>query len=288
MNQQRGVSLRVGAALLLAALLPVSARAQSSPPETAAASAPETEDEQDYILYQIRPGEDPSKVAHMFHLTVDQLLALNRISDPHRLSVGATLKIPDPRAVHLARLRSEKDTLAHQLAAVQGTIGDLEKTTHTLESQVAELRDAKQMLEHRQKLYPVWRTAVFITTGAAACAVIGLLVVLAKAHDEARRRHLAVKEVELLHVAMEKHRQLGAQFELKYQNLFHQSAVPRATEDRAQALRQAYDEDRDRLDTIVEEAEREIKGAAAGRTPDIASRRSKTLGVRLSAVRKSG
>jgi LysM repeat protein len=288
MNQQRGVSLRVSVVLLLAALIPVTAGAQSSPPEPPAASAAEPQDEQDYILYQIRPGEDPSKVAHMFHLTVEQLLALNRISDPHRLSVGATLKIPDPRAVRLNQLRSEKDTLAHQLAAVQGAMGDLENTTHALESQMAELRDAKQMLEHRQMLYPVWRTAVFITTGAAACAVIGLLVVLAKAHDEARRRHLAVKEVELLHVAIEKHRQLGAQFELRYQNLFNQSGVTRATQDRAQALRQAYDEDRARLDAIVEEAERDITGTAAARAADTENHRNKTPVVRLSAARKSG
>ncbi len=287
MNQQRGVALRVGVLLLLT---PIAVRvgAQSPVPEPPTAPAAESADESDYILYQVRPGEDPSKVARMFNLTVEELLARNRISDPRRLTAGATLKIPDPRALRLARLRSEKDALEQQLSAAQASRGELEQSIHALEGQVAELRTANQLLEQRQMLYPVWRAAVFIAAAAAACAGFGLLVVLAKARDEARRRQLAVKETELLRVAMEKHRQLGAQFELKYQNLFHQWGGGPVAQERAHSLLQAYEEDRARLDAIVEEAERALKGSTTTQPPEAATRRSGNPVVRLSTARKSG
>ena len=288
MNHTRcAASLAVGLAFLLAALTPLAAGAQSSQPELHVAPAHTgPDDEQNYILYQIRPGEDPSKVAHMFHLTVDELLALNHISDPHRLGVGATLKIPDPRATRLGQLQREKDGLQQQLTKAQGTIGELQTTIQSLESQVATLREAKDALERERTFYPVWRAAVFVCAAAAVAASIALLVVWAKARDESRRRQLAVKEIDLLRTAVEKHRQLGAQFELRYQNLFHQVGLPPGVQERAQALRRVYDDDRERLDAIVAEAERELKGAVA-LAPESSSKRGKAPVVRLSAARKS-
>jgi LysM repeat protein len=279
------------AVLLLTAATPVRARAQASKaqrPTTPAQAGAETDQPgaDDYIVYQVRSGEDPSKVAHMFHITVEELLALNHITDPHRLSVGATLKIPDPRATRLAKLQREKDELQQQLTTTQATIGDLQKTIGTLEADVSSLREANEKLTREQTFYPLWRAAVFICAAAALVAAVALLVMWAKARDETRRRHLAIKEAELLHIAVEKHRQLNAQFELKYQNLFH--GLPPGVQDRAEALRRAYDEDRNRLDAIVAEAERAIKRAAAALAAEPEGKRGKASVVRLSAARKSG
>ena len=290
MNHRRGAAtLGVGLAFVVAALTTGYAAAQSSGSEAHVAPAHTgPDDEQNYILYQVRPGEDPSKVAHMFHLTVEELLATNHISDPHRLGVGATLKIPDPRATRLAELQKQKDGLQQQLVKAQGTIGELQGTIHSLESQVAGLREGKEALERERTFYPIWRAAVFVSAAVAAAAAVTLLLVWAKARDESRRHKLALKEVELLHTAVEKHRQLSAQFELRYQNLFHQGGLPAGVQERAQALRRVYDDDRERLDAIVAEAERELKGAAAAAlTPESSRKRGKAPVVRLSAARKS-
>ncbi len=288
-NTRRASALAMGLAFTLNLLTAVGVVAQSSASEPHVAPAHAgPEDEDNYILYQVRPGEDPSKVAHMFHLTVEELLAINHISDPHRLSVGATLRIPDPRATRLAQLQKEKDGLQQQLVKAQGSIGELQSTIHSLESQVASLRDAKDALERERTFYPVWRAAVFVSAAAAAVAAVSLLLVWAKARDESRRHKLALKEIELLHTAVEKHRQLSAQFELRYQNLFHQVGLPAGVQERAQALRRVYDDDRERLDAIVADAERELKGAAAAAlAPESASKRGKAPVVRLSAARKS-
>ena len=71
-------------------------------------------DDQGSIEYQLRASEDPSKVAKMFHVTLDELLALNHITDPRRLTVGTTLKIPDPRASMVKQLSAEKHGLETQ------------------------------------------------------------------------------------------------------------------------------------------------------------------------------
>jgi LysM repeat protein len=245
-------------------------------------------DEPDYIVYELRPGEAASKVARMFHVTVAELLALNHITDPDRLVAGTTLRIPDPRATRMARLRTEKGALERELAAAHDAIGDLRGTIGRLESQLSDLRHAKQGLERAQLFYQFWRAGALIGAGAAVAAGFGLLVAWAKARDEARRRHLAAKEAEMLHLAVEKHRQLSGQFELKYQGLFHQVGLPAAAQARAQALRRAYDEDRARLDAIIAEAEQEIKGAAAALPAARDTKQAKAPVTRLSAARKNG
>src|SRR5690349_4031248 len=103
--------VRTGLVLLLIGAAAAAGYAQAAdpharPPADAASAA----DEQNYIVYELRAGEDPSRVAKMFHVTPDELLALNHITDARRLSVGATLKIPDPRAALVAELRADKQT----------------------------------------------------------------------------------------------------------------------------------------------------------------------------------
>src|SRR6202158_3112640 len=103
MNQKPGACLlRVVLGFVVIGVLRVSSRADTQPTAT---------DDQNYIVYQLRAGEDPSKVARMFHVTLEALLGLNQISDPHRLGVGATLKIPDPRATLVGEVRTEKEAV---------------------------------------------------------------------------------------------------------------------------------------------------------------------------------
>jgi hypothetical protein len=177
------------------------------------------------------------------------------------------LKIPDPRAARLKQLAGDKHALEGQLAGTQANIGALKTTVDQLQSQVADLREANDGLRNEQMLYHVWRVVAFVAGGAAAVLALGLLLVWAKARDAEHHAAVLLKEAEVTHAAIDKYRQLGAQFELKYQSLFHQVGTPSIVQGRAHALRAAYEEDRARLDAIVGDAERQIAAALAQVAP---------------------
>jgi hypothetical protein len=257
---------------------------QPSLAEEAAAPA----DDQSFIEYQLRANEDPSKVARMFHVTVAELLALNHIPDPRRLTVGATLKIPDPRAAAVQQLTAEKHGLETQLASSQAHVTTLQTQTDQLQAQLTDLRELNESLRGEQALYHTWRIAVFIAGGAAVVLAFGLLLAWGKARDAERHAEVLEREAAVMHAAVDKYRQLSAQFELKYQNLFHQVGMPSPVQTRAQALRAAYDDDRARLDAIVAEAERQIKGALAELSPKRETRQAQARMTPLAAARKSG
>jgi hypothetical protein len=257
---------------------------QPSPAQEAAVPA----DDQGFIEYQLRANEDPSKVARMFHVTVAELMELNHISDPHRLAVGATLKIPDPRAAAVQQLAAEKHGLETQLASAQSDKASLKMQADQLQSELADQRELNEALQSEQALYHAWRIAVFVAGGAAVVLAFGLLLAWGKARDAERHAEVLKREADVMRAAVDKYRQLSAQFELKYQSLFHQVGTPSPTQTRAQALRAAYDDDRARLDAIVAEAERQIKGALAELSPQREARQAQRRMAPLAPARKSG
>src|SRR5262249_10185981 len=121
------------------------------------ARAAEPPEDQGYIIYQLRAGEDPGTVARMFRVSVSDLLALNHISDAHRLATGANLKIPDPRAVLVEQLRRENAAVAAQLSAAQSTVAQLQANLASAQSTLAGLRDANESLHASLAFYEVWR-----------------------------------------------------------------------------------------------------------------------------------
>jgi LysM repeat protein len=268
----------------LVALISVVLIRQPSVAEDAAAPA----DDQGFIEYQLRANEDPSKVARMFHVTVAELLALNHIPDPRRLTVGTTLKIPDPRAEAMKQLTAEKQGLEAHLASAQAHVTTLQSQSDQLQAQLADLRELNESLRGEQALYHTWRIAVFVVGGAAVVLAFGLLLAWGKARDAERHAEVLEREAEVMRAAVDKYRQLSAQFELKYQSLFHQVGMPSPVLTRAQALRAAFDDDRARLDAIVAEAERQIKGALAELSPKREARQAQARMTPLTAARKSG
>lgn len=284
MSATFGVPPKAGALALLGMLLIVPRALLADTEEV----APVPADEQSFIEYQLRPNEDPSKVAHMFHVPLEDLLALNHVADARRLAAGSTLRIPDPRAALVKRLSTEKTGVERQLAGAQAEVTALKNSLGQLHAELADLRAANEEMRGEQTLYRVWRTAVFVSGGIAAALALGLLLIWAKAREAERHNAILLKEAEVMHTAFEKYRLLGGQFELKYQSLFHQVGLPPAVQHRAHALRAAYEEDRAHLDAVVADAEREIKDALAGLSN---KRESAHAAVRLAAVtaaRKGG
>jgi chaperonin cofactor prefoldin len=259
---------------------------QASRAEEAAAATPAAD--QSLIEYQLRANEDPSKVARMFHVGLDELLALNRIADPRRLTVGTVLKIPDPHESLVKQLTAEKQGLETQLASAQVNVTALKTQADQLQSELTDQRDINEEFRSEQALYHTWRIAVFVAGGMAVVLALGLLLAWGKARDAEQHADVLKREAEVMRAAADKHRQLSAQFELKYQSLFHQVGMPAPAQARAQALRAAYDDDRARLDAIVAEAERQIKGALEALSPKRQTRVAEGRVAPLAAARKSG
>jgi hypothetical protein len=280
-------SAAVELALLLTLLVPVATRAEM-PGRGRAAAVGVPPGANDYIEYQLRPGEDPSKVARMFHVTIEELLALNHISDPRRLGVGALLRIPDPRASMLAQLRQEKDALEQQAATGQTRLNAQQQTIDDLESQATRLRRANKALQHNELLYKLWQAAVLVGVAMALILGLSLVAVRARMHVQDKRLTLANKQLEVLRIAIDKYRKLGGQFELRYQSLFHHVAPPGNVPPKAQTLRRVYEDDCTRLDAIVAEAEREITNTLGSLQPEAGPKSAKALMLRLSTVRKNG
>jgi LysM domain-containing protein len=277
------VQLCVALLLLTSSLGPARAISNSS---STATTLPAPNDDQTKIVYQLRPGEDPSQVARIFHVTVDELLALNHIKDARHLAVGATLEIPDPRGSVLKELQAETASRGQQLAAAQSTIAELESTARTRQTQLSALRAENESLASELIWYRFWRSAVVFSGCTAAALAICLFVIWERVKTEQRRGKLALKQTDMLRAAIEKYRQLSSQFEVKYQNLFHEVAQSPTKQERAHTLQRIYDDDRARLDAIVAEAERTIKKAVV----DLESKPATSSYValtRLFSVRKS-
>jgi LysM repeat protein len=48
------------------------------------------------LTYDIQSGDSLGKIAATFGVSIDELMALNGITDPDHIEVGQTLKIPPP------------------------------------------------------------------------------------------------------------------------------------------------------------------------------------------------
>jgi LysM repeat protein len=49
-------------------------------------------------IYIVKAGDSPASIAKQFSIKTDDLMAANNISDPQKLQIGQTLKIPAPAA----------------------------------------------------------------------------------------------------------------------------------------------------------------------------------------------
>jgi LysM repeat protein len=282
MNMQRNLAL-AGCILSFTLIARLSVGAEAADVGSPANAGGDTND---YIEYQLRPGEDPGKVARMFHVTLAELLAANHISDPRRISSGVPLRIPDPRAAMLAQMRTQKDALAQQVTAAQTKISAQEKAVADLESQVTRLRGANRELQRDEMLFKVWQAAVLVSAAMALLLGVALFAVRTRVRMQAKRLTIASKQIAVLQAAVDKYRQLGAQFELRYQNLFHQVSAPGGALPKAQDLRRTYEDDCAQLDAIVAEAEREIS-AAVNATAEETPKQVRTALLRLNTARRS-
>ena len=67
--------------------------------------------------YKVRRGDNLSRIARRYRISMDALMSFNEIDDPHRIFVGQILKIPQSPAVVAARKRKSKSVLVADASA---------------------------------------------------------------------------------------------------------------------------------------------------------------------------
>jgi len=222
----------------------------------ARAGAQEVVDLDGPLRYELRAGEDPSRVARMFRVPLEELLARNDIRDPSRLRVGTVLEIPDPRAALVEELRRDREQLRVQVASLTRAASEQREQAQRLTDELDDVRAERDALEGRMTLYGVTRVFAATVLCVALGLAVALLLALARARDEARRRVASLRQAEALRAAVDRYRSLAAQLELKYHNLYRQ--VPAETAAAAEALRATYDEERSGVEAEVARSEAAI------------------------------
>jgi hypothetical protein len=222
-------------------------------PFSANAARPTEADAETTLRYELRAGDDPSRVAQMFRIPLDELLRRNGIRDPSRLKVGTVLDIPDPRATLVRDLRTEQDRLRAEVAAVHDAVDREQARVARLESDLRRTAGDRDALAARLTFY----RAGSVVGGVAVCAALllgaTLVLALARLRRETARRATAIKHGESLRAAVDRYRTLGAQLELKYQGLYRQAASDAGVQEASQGLRAAYDDERAALDATIEQ-----------------------------------
>ena len=117
------------------------------------------------------------------------------------------------------------------------------------------------MLQGRLTGYTLVRTVAVVAVGAALGLVIALLLALARARDEHRRRVVVVKNTEVLRDAVERYRSLGAQLELKYQTLYRQNGAGARPGSSSSALLAGYERERTWVEQEIARSEAAIDDA---------------------------
>src|SRR2546422_9743946 len=133
MSQRPLPSLIVGAFAWALLLLPVgwaAAESQGQPPTTGQV-------QEEFLEYRLRPGESLGDVARLFHLSVEELAQINRITDPTRLQAGQPLKGPNEFAQQAAQPQRERNRPLAEKEQMNREIEGLRRHTGALEEDMA-------------------------------------------------------------------------------------------------------------------------------------------------------
>lgn len=246
---------RVAGTLLLVAWCSAAA-AQPRPPAPADVTSAG-----DPLEYRLHAGETPGEVAELFRIPLDDLLQTNGIRDASRLRVGAVLRIPDPRAAAVDALRAERSRLEGTVGALRTELVRRQDHVDALEAEVRDAAGERAALQRRLTGYTTLRAVAVVAVGAALGLTVALLLALSYARDEHRRRVAVVKNTEILRDAVERYRSLGAQLELKYQNLYRQNGAAARPGSAAGALLAGYERERAWVEQEISRSEAAIDEA---------------------------
>jgi len=176
--------------------------------------------QEEFLEYRLRPGESLGDVARLFHLSVEELAQINRITDPTRLQAGQPLKVPNGFARQAAQLQGERNRLLAEKEQTAREMEGLRQTRAALEAALHRTEEEKTTLTSQLAATPQWQRGAL----ALAVLLLGIFGWGLKLRGEraklTRKLTVLMQENTALTVAKEKYRQAVAQVELRYQKLY--------------------------------------------------------------------
>ena len=176
--------------------------------------------QEEFLEYRLRPGESLGDVARLFHLSVEELAQINRITDPTRLQAGQPLKVLNVFARQAAQLQGEHNRLLAEKEQMTREMEGLRQTQAALEAALHRAEEEKTTLTSQLAATSQWqRRALALTVLLLGVFGWGLKLRGERA-KLTRKLTVLMQENSALTVAKEKYRQAVAQVELRYQKLY--------------------------------------------------------------------
>lgn len=218
--------------------------------------------------YPLRAGESLTDVSRIFRVPLQQLMELNQITDPNRLSVGQTLTVPNSFAREAATLSSERDRLLKEKQLAERESAERQGAVANLEAQVRELQDERTALNREVAATGHWKKGAKVLSLLLLGAVAWALMARAQRAVLAWRLRALVAENAALETAKEKYRRACSQLELRYQRLYRGrgEAPAEVISEGASRLNRTFDEGSAQIERLVAglREEREKEGRLLG------------------------
>jgi LysM repeat protein len=205
-NQTGDSSLQSAAAADSLSQAPLAPRSPSQPRAT--------------FPYTIRPGDTLGLIASEFGLSVAELTRANHISDTSELTVGNTLRIPNPWLAREREAASQIDQLSRQLQEATNRAQTAQAQMQAAQDESRALTSTNQQMTHDVRLLAWWRGAGYLMAAITLVAVGAMLLLLIE-WWMLRNRFRAVAEMnESLRRLDYKYRGALAKAELRLQELY--------------------------------------------------------------------
>jgi len=198
----------------------------------------------EFFLYPVRAGESLSDVAHVFHVSVQDLLAINHLADVDYLQIGQTIRIPNGFARETAALRADQARVLEEKRRAERESAERQRALLDLQTRQSQLELERNALTAELAAVAGWRVTAKI---ALALFLLSLAWAFKTRIERARaaRRHVVVAAQNVaLSAAKERYRQAAAQLELRYQKLYGGPGDPASVtvRDGVERIRAAFDE----------------------------------------------
>jgi len=198
----------------------------------------------EFFLYPVRAGESLSDVAHVFHVSVQDLLAINHLADVDYLQIGQTIRIPNGFARETAALRADQARVLEEKRRAERESAERQRALLDLQTRQSQLELERNALTAELGAVGGWRVTAKI---ALALFLLSLAWAFKTRIERARaaRRHVVVAAQNVaLSAAKERYRQAAAQLELRYQKLYGGPGDPASVtvRDGVERIRAAFDE----------------------------------------------
>jgi len=174
----------------------------------------------EYFLYPVRAGESLGDVARTFHVSVQDLLAINHLADVDYLQIGQTIRVPNGFARETAELRAEQSRVVEEKRRADRQSAERQRALLDLQSRQRRLEGERNALAAELATLASWRATAKIALGLLLLALAWAFKSRIERARTARRHAAIAAHNAALSAAKERYRQAAAQLELRYQKLY--------------------------------------------------------------------